>query len=407
MKLAIRILLTYLTLTLLFTGVLAAVFCIPRSAIEQGVRQSVKQVTDDGLMFTARVGILQPLQLGNFSDCLILGIAYCADSSQPLTAAMTDKFMMLGDSPVKGAQLMLSNPDNLDLRTVVYCRYWHGNQVVIRPLLCVTTVHGIRVINIVALTLLWLVLLAVMWRRIDHVDSLIIMGCLAAVMSPSVPFCMNYVPTFYIALAASLLVLLWRPATAKWSNTVVLMFVIGAVTVFFDLLTTPLITLAVPVTVYILYRHPQRACREVIVLALAWVAGYASLWATKWLLAALITGQDAFQDAMGAITQRTVGHGEQELAYTRWCLRTTLLSLGIVTGFTAIVTLLLRKSWQAVRQHSWALLVAMMAYVWVFVLMEHTWHHLQFTWRTFVVLAIGIGLFLRHTIKLTTSDFKL
>ena len=399
MRLATRILLTYLTLTLLFTAALAAVFCIPRSTIEQGVRHSVQQVADDGLMFTARVGEIEPFKVGTFSDCLILGIAYCADTSHPLTSAMTDKFMMLGESPVKGAQLMLSNPDDPSLRTVIYCRYWHGNQVVVRPLLCVTTVHGIRVINIVLLTLLWLTLLAVMWRRIDHISTLIVMIPLGAVMIPTVPFCLNYVPTFYIAMTAALLILLWQRATERWHDTVVLMFIIGALTAFFDLLTTPLLTLAVPVTVYILYKQPRRTARTLILLALAWLAGYASLWATKWLLAALITGQDAFQDAMGAITQRTVGHGDQELAYTRWCFRATLASLAIVAGVTALVTLLMRKSWQAVRQHSWALLLALMVYLWVFVLMEHTWHHLHFTWRTFVILAIGIGLFLRHTIK--------
>ena len=42
------------------------------------------------------------------------------------------------------------------------------------------------------------------------------------------------------------------------------------------------------------------------------------------------------------------------------------------------------------------LLVAMSSFVWTLVLLEHTWHHLHFTWRTFVVLAIGVALFWRH-----------
>ena len=71
MKLVLRILGTYLVLTLLFTAALAAVFCIPKGAIEGHVRQSVQQVTDDGLMFTTRVGEVEPWKVGTFSDCLI------------------------------------------------------------------------------------------------------------------------------------------------------------------------------------------------------------------------------------------------------------------------------------------------------------------------------------------------
>lgn len=398
MKLVLRILGTYLVLTLLFTAALAAVFCIPKGAIEGHVRQSVQQVTDDGLMFTTRVGEVEPWKVGTFSDCLILGIAYCADSSHPLASAMNDQFLMVGDSPVKGARLMLSHPDDPSLRTIIYCRYWHGNQLVVRPLLCITTVHGMRIINIVLLTLLWLTLLAVMWRRIGRASALIVMGCLAAVMVPTVPLCLNYVPTFYIALLASLAILCWQPATSGRDHAVITFFVIGAVTTYFDLLTTPMVALAVPLIVYMLYRKPAAAWRTVIMLSLAWLAGYAALWATKWLLAALITGQDAFQDAMGAVTQRTIGHGEQD--YMRWCLMATTAALAAVMTITATLTALFGKSWQALRRNSWMLLVAMASFVWAFVLLEHTWHHLHFTWRTFVVLAIGIMLFLWHSLDL-------
>ena len=375
MKLVLRILGTYLVLTLLFTAALAAVFCNPKGAIEGHVRQSVQQVTDDGLMFTTRVGEVEPWKVGTFSDCLILGIAYCADSSHPLASAMNDQFLMVGDSPVKGARLMLSHPDDPSLRTIIYCRYWHGNQLVVRPLLCITTVHGMRIINIVLLTLLWLTLLAVMWRRIGRASALIVMGCLAAVMVPTVPLCLNYVPTFYIALLASLAILCWQPATSDRDHAVITFFVIGAVTTYFDLLTTPMVALAVPLIVYMLYRKPTAAWRTVIMLSLAWLTGYAALCATKWLLAALITGQ-------------------------RWCLKATTAALAAVIIITATLTALFGKSWQTLRRNSWMLLVAMASFVWAFVLLEHTWHHLHFTWRTFAVLAIGIMLFLWHSLDL-------
>lgn len=397
MRLLLRIIMTYVLLTLVFTGAVTAAFSIPTRAIEQQVRASVDEVTTDGKMFTTRLGLLEPYKLGTFSDCVILGIAYCADSSQPLQSAMNAKFFIKDSSPVKGAQQMLQDTVDSGMQPVIYSRYWHGNQTVVRPLLCVTDVHGIRIINIVLMAALLLLLFLALWKRVKPADALIITLLLAVVMIPSVPLCLNYVPTFYIALVASLLILWWKRVTARWDNTVVLFFVIGATTAFMDLLTTPMVAMAVPLTVYMLYRRPERAWRTVIFLSLVWLAGYALLWATKWALAALITGHAAFQDAMGAVTQRTVGHGEQD--YMRWCLKMTLMALAATAVVVTVVTALLRCSREALRRHSWMLLVAMSSFVWAFVLLEHTWHHLHFTWRTFVVLAIGVTLFWHHILS--------
>ena len=393
MKLALRISITWLLLTLLFTGVMTGTFCIPKSAIDYNLMKSVLQVTEDGKMFTAHVGSVEPLKIGIFSDCLILGIIYCADDTSPLKSAMEARFMMKDGSPITAAELMLERPQSSDLQPVIYSRYWHGNQAIIRPLLCVTTVYGIRVINIVVLSALLLLLAAAMWRKVNGKDALIVTLALAAVMVPSVPLCLNYVPTFYIALIASLLILLWRPATANLDNSILLFFVIGAATSFFDLLTTPLVAMAVPLTVYMLYRRPAKACR-VVMLGLAWLAGYALLWATKWMLAVLFTGHDAIHDAMGAVTQRTVGHDEGD--YMLWCLKWTLAAFAVTAGLTTLVSVVTGKARQALRRNGWMLLVAMSSFVWALVLLEHTWHHLHFTWRTFVVAAIGILLFICH-----------
>ena len=399
MKLALRILMAWLLLTLLFTGALMGAFSIPKAAIDNHVRLSVPQVINDGTRFDRNVGMLQPWKLGDFSDCVILGIAWCANDSLPLQSAMSARFMMQGGSAIQGARLMLDDDSSQELQSVVYCRYWHGNQVIIRPLLCITTVNGIHVINIVLLSLLWLGMLLALWRRINHADALIIMLILGAVMIPSVPLCMNYVPTFYIALIASLLILLWKPCTSRWSNTVPLFFVIGALTTFFDLLTTPMVAMAVPLMVYMLYRRPERPWRAVILLALAWLLGYASLWATKWLLAAIFTEHNAFADAMGAVTQRTVGHGEQD--YMQWCFKWTATAfIAVILSITLFVAPSANRR-RAAKRHGWMLLIAAASFVWTFVLLEHTWHHLHFTCRTFSIFLIGTALFIRHTLQRT------
>lgn len=395
MKLAVRILVTYLVLLLLFLGAVARTCAIPRGEIEGNLRQSVQEVVADGQMFTWQVGFFKPHIIGVFTECLMLDIAYCADTDQPMQSAMENKFYMADGSPVTGIQTLLSDPGDPHLQLVVYSRYWHGSQCLLRPLLRVTTMRGIRMLNIFLLSLLLIATTAVMIWRLGRRDALIISLSLLLVMVPTVPLCLNYVPTFAIALIASLVILLWEKSTVNHSNAVVTFFIIGGVTAFMDLLTTPMVAMAVPLAVYMLLHRPDAACRTLMVMALAWLAGYALLWASKWALAALVTDFDVFGDAMGAVTQRTVGHGEQD--YWLWCLSRTLGIIAAVSLLTAVATWLLGNFRQALKRNGWMLLLAASSFVWALVLLEHTWHHLHFTWRTFVVTLIGILLFLCHS----------
>lgn len=398
MRVVGRILLTYVVLLLLFTGAVVATCAIPRSAIEGNLRQSVSEVVEDGQMFTWQVGFFKPYIIGVFTECLMLDIAYQVDSDHPLQSAMESRFVIADSSPVEGMKVLLNDPDSPRLQPFIYSRYWHGNQCLLRPLLCVTTMRGIRLFNILLLTLLLLATTVVMIKRLGTGDAFIITLALAAVMVPTVPLCLNYVPTFAIALIASLLILQWNKPTASRENATVLFFIIGAVTAFMDLLTTPMVAMAVPLTVYLLYRKPHDVWLCLITLALAWLAGYALLWGTKWLLAWMVTDFDVFGDALGAVTQRTVGHDEQD--FMMWCLKRNGALLVAATALTAAVVLLFGQSRERLRRHSWMLAIAISSFVWTFVLLEHTWHHLHFTWRTYVVLAIGLLLYLRHTIDL-------
>ncbi len=86
--------------------------------------------------------------------------------------------------------------------------------------------------------------------------------------------------------------------------------VLGTCTAFCDLLVTPIITLGLPVAVW-LCCLPQRAasgarqCLPVIGGSLCWGAGYAMCWGLKWVLATLITGQDIIGDAIHQAGVRT------------------------------------------------------------------------------------------------------
>jgi len=381
----------------LFTLLVTAVCLIPFDSIDDNTHVSAHEVVQDSTMFNASVAIFKPFKVGDFTDGLMLDIAWCVDSHHPFQSAMTTPFVMMDGSPVHGMLRLADKQDTTGMVRAHYGRYWHGNQAFLRPLLTVSSVHDIRWCNIILMALLWIQLLWLMWQRVSPGDALAVCIPMLLIMIPSVPLCMNYVPTFYIALLAGQLMLSWRRLTATASNAAVYFFIIGGCTAFLDLLTTPMVAMAIPLFIYMLYCRPRRACAAVVAMSLAWLAGYASLWAVKWLITSLTTGSSMLGEVQGVMALRM--RGVHEETYMSYCLMRTLQALGLFWALMAAMMLVFGKSRKRLRENVWMLLLAMSSFVWVFVLLQHSWHHSHFTWRTMLVALVGAVLYCCHSMQ--------
>lgn len=83
--------------------------------------------------------------------------------------------------------------------------------------------------------------------------------------------------------------------------------IVGMVTVYFDFLTYPLVTLAYPLGIY-LYFHEGGFGKSIFRLiknSLEWSFGYVGMWGAKWVLADCLTGSSCIQDALGTVLTRT------------------------------------------------------------------------------------------------------
>ena len=104
---------------------------------------------------------------------------------------------------------------------------------------------------------------------------------------------------------------IWVLAKPRRSDVLCLgLLVLGVVTAFCDLLVTPILTLGLPLVCWLL--EPQQRlragtpqCGVVVGGSLAWGVGYLLCWASKWVLAGLITGQNVIADALHQIGVRT------------------------------------------------------------------------------------------------------
>ena len=113
------------------------------------------------------------------------------------------------------------------------------------------------------------------------------------------PLSLQYSGMTYVALLAMLAVILLGKTGTTRRGDLELFLVLGAMTAFVDLLTTPLLTLGWPLGIALALRlktAPSSGARQDLVFAGravgAWFLGYVGAWASKWALGSLVVGTE-------------------------------------------------------------------------------------------------------------------
>mgnify|MGYP003291237373 CR=1 FL=1 len=392
------------TLAALFVLLLAA-YALPGDRVRDHVYESAQTIAGEGL-YPEYFGF-KLFQMDNYTDTIMLTEAAAADEAPPLTAMMTntaynvDNFETLADDLqwyiekdwAAGAQ----RTDAPELEPFSYARYWHGYLIWLRPLLLVTTITGVRVVQYVVLAALFAAVVWLLRRRCGLRAAFWFVVSQLLVTVFWVPHQVQYFTTFCIAYAGCAWVLA-RPRRAGQLS--IALVVLGTCTAFCDLLVTPIITLGLPVAVW-LCCLPQRAasgarqCLPVIGGSLCWGAGYAMCWGLKWVLATLITGQDIIGDAIhqaGVRTTADTWHG-MELSWGNIFrfVGDTLSQRGLLWPVVLVAILCIAAFLLCLRNKEALLralpigLTALMAPVWLALLRTHSIQHGWFTWRSLTV----------------------
>ena len=281
-----------------------------------------------------------------------------------------------------------------------YARYWHGYLIWLRPLLLVTDITGVRVVQYLVLAALFAAVAVLLRRRCGLRAAVWFAVSQLLVTAFWAPHQVQFFTCFAVAYAGCV----WVLAKPRRSDDVCLaLLVLGVVTSFCDLLVTPVLTLGLPLVCWLLepqqrLRAGTRQCGIVVGGSLTWGVGYLLCWASKWVLAGLVTGQNVIADALHQVGVRTAAdswHG-MELTWGNILhfVYTTLAGKHLFWPLVLAVVLLLALFAASIRdrqQLARALplgLCALMTPAWFIVLRTHSIQHGWFTWR-----ALGLTVF--------------
>lgn len=432
MKTVIKATLKYL---LIFCGMLLILICllfltamIPQSSIQKNSEKSANYLYESEELFDTLVDGQKQTTIDNYADTILLGIVYGLDEEKPLKSVMSASYYK--EDRLNANEAYQIAVTEKKVPNTPYVRYWHGEIVILKPLLLLFDIRGIRLINAVMLIAALAFLGTLLVKR--KLFGLLVAFLIGFLISSAflVPICLEYISTFLLMLIACSVMLLIE---AKHEEKLLpLFFIIGMITCFFDFLTTETLTLTMPLLMVLCAKHKRGALKNFkgelwfcSKAAMLWGEAYSLMWISKWSLSSYILQYNTFTDAISNAQERVTG--ELAISLPRQCMEAVfrniallfpmnfahtyvgviLIILGI--GFIAFCYLFLYGKRE---KHFWfsylLIMIGFIPYVRYLVLSSHSYMHYFFTYRaqlaTITVLLYLV--FLKTDINLIRKDIK-
>lgn len=285
-----------------------------------------------------------------------------------------------------------------------YERYWHGYLVILKPLLTVFTYTDLVYLNIACQAL---ILFGIIYTLFDKQKQYLlvpfmffwIMG-----MQLIIALSLDYSVCFYI-YSAAILVLLHYPVVKE--KYIYFFLIIGMLTGYMDLLTWPLVTLAIPLVIFVQTEEENRIIiKKLLAASFLWAVGYIGMWALKWIIASVLLRDNVIVDAVERFLMRSAlasaDAGEAQGISIFLVIRRNLEvffhgSCAVVLAGIALWLLVdVIRHWSVIRWRETipCLMIALFPFGWYLITRNHSYTHYWMTWRnlSICVFAICCGL---------------
>lgn len=388
-KKILKYILIYICLAAFFSISMVATYKLPNNRIRNNVEKSVEVLKCEGnyMPFFKQPGAL----LDTHTDALILNIAMNKGMNErSIKNAMENSFY---EDETEAGVSSLESALNEEVNNHEYSRYWHGVQVVIRPLLIFFTYTDIRYIMMIVVFALLGIVLSMIGKQLGTKCAIAFVLAISMMFIVVIPVSIQYTCIFVVTLLSMISVLLLYKYNRE-SNIYAVFFIIGAFATFFDLLTYPLITFGIPIVLVILFENRKKTgvfkqILKVIELGILWVSGYTLLFVTKWVVASIVLKKDAVTLALDQILFRV--NGNEKYPVSRWkTIKTNYeyffvpVAKKLMILFTAVWVVLFalyRKRIKECKIVIALIMIAVIPYVWFFVFAGHSGIHAWFTYR--------------------------
>lgn len=386
----LKYIIIYVCLVALFSISIIATYLLPNNRIRNNVEASVDVLKSEeiGYMpFFREAGSL----LDSHTDALILNIAMNKGMNESnIKNAMENSFYE--DESQGGVSSLISSLEQ-ETNNHEYSRYWHGVQVIIRPLLMLFTYTEIRYIMMMLLFILLGIVFSMLGKQLGIKTAIAFAVAISMIFIIIIPASIQYTCIFVVTLLAMISVLLLY-RLKKENNIFAGFFIIGAFSTFFDLLTYPLVAFGIPVILVVLLENRKKTgfikqILQVVELGLLWTAGYTLLFVTKWVLASIVLNKDAVTLALDQILFRVNGNEQYPVSridtikmnFDYFFIPIAKKIMIVITAVWLVAFALYKKKIKDCKVVIILFMIAVIPYVWYFIFAGHSGIHAWFTYR--------------------------
>ena len=403
----------------------------PSSLIEKNVKESSEILLREGNYY--QISKFFGTENDNYTDAIMINEAYSIDNSNPFYSYMSarknyKKSQTMQELPDTKGELISINSEEDDYEpileladfldgdintSITYARYWHGYLPFLRVLLIFFNILEIRHIILVIFLLIFVYFIVLLRKQFGNIVALILGLSLIFEGYFLVSYSLECAPIFLVMMISSI-VLFKR--IDKIKNFYFYIFIVACITNVVEFLTVPLITLAIPLYIFILYKqqkNPEMEKKEyfkiLIKSVIVWGMGYAVTWLSKWIVYDVIYNQDLLKSAINQVIYRTQ-KSNVRTDKNVWQILTEFM-MNTLLNFFVIIVILYSLSLIGFNKYKIKinrisnvfkriglpiLLIAIMPFIWYIALANHTVLHGIFVYRHMLIFLIGILLFIKN-----------
>lgn len=354
------------------------VFLIPTDNMEEHVKQSayiMEKEPNNIEIFSWCTSAVD-----NFTDSIMLMAAIDNNDVSILDKVINVYRANYDDESGCEALINYSKGGNLTSE-ISYARYWHGYLITLKPLLYFFNYGQIRIINLIFQISLTIILLYLMYK--NNLKECIIPYLISYLMLMPyiIGISLQYSSCFYIfTIGCILLMLIPKEKLIKYDYLFFLN--LGIFTAYFDFLTYPITTLCIPLLFYILLNKNDFKISSLIKLSICWGFGYLSMWASKWIIASLLTDNNIVLDAFNQISIRS-GVGQKDISLIKCVVNNYYLILKTPFSILMIFYILYKLykfDFKKLKSTYFLIfiIIAFMPLIWILVTANHSFLHCLF-----------------------------
>jgi len=386
---------------------------IPREYIQDNVRESVQVFINEG--YFPQVKFTNKYLLDNYTDALMLNTAYSIDSQKPIESSILmrrnyrpNANLKLEDvgNQDKPINYLIENLNETNLTYSEYSRYWHGYMIYLRPLLVLFNYSQIRIIFTTIIIFLSIFLIYLAYKKINKYIAIATTFMLFASNFWAIGMSLQYSAVFIITLASSIYIILKN----KTKNIASTFLIIGMLTSFFDLFTTPILTLGIPLLFY-MSRHKKQnySFKEFLKTILLWGVGYGLMWLSKWIISDVICHTRTIQNAIQKVISYTSGTEEVTTNILEVVVRNIyyLSEVLIFSAFLFVISYIFAKHKSENFKKTYKyLIIALLPFIWYVAIKNHSYIHARFTFRNLLITVLALSIIIMENLKSHTSFNK-